>query len=66
MDENKFQWRINYLHLNKELDYKPLVAAGKYNVFRFYDKFNKAFVIKKLILFIAKITNHIQPRLWNK
>lgn len=62
MDENKFQWRINYLHLNEELDYNPLVAAGKYNVFRFYDKFSKAFVINKLILFIAKITNHIQPR----
>lgn len=63
MDENKFQWRINYLHLNKELDYNPLVAARKYNVFRFYDKVNKVFVINKLILFIAKITNHKQPRL---
>lgn len=46
----------------KQIDNNPLVAAEKYNNFRFYDIFNKVFIINNLRLFIANTTNHIQPR----
>lgn len=46
----------------KQIVNNLLVAAEIYNNFRFYDIFNKAFIMKNLILFIAYTTNQIQLR----